>query len=60
MAKIIEQVFAIKLSRIVNDRSDLQSFLSADQIQSIVDSVPQLIESIVDDSSVIVEVIEVE
>lgn len=60
MAKIIEQMFVLKLSRIVNDKSNLDSFLSEDQKTAILESVPQLVESILEDQTIVVEVADIE
>lgn len=60
MAKIIEQIIAIKLSKIVKDSHDDESVLTSAQKDTLVESIPELAESIVDDTSVIVEVIDIE
>lgn len=60
MAKIIEQIIAIKLSKIVKDSHDVDTVLTPTQKDTLVESIPELAESIVDDTSVIVEVIDIE
>lgn len=60
MARLIEQVIAIKLSRIVKDDDARTSVLSDEQASSLLSSIPELTESIVDDAGLVVEVIGME
>jgi hypothetical protein len=60
MARLIEQVIAIKLSRIVKDDDDRESVLSDDQASTLVAAIPELTESVVNDAGVVVEVIAME
>jgi len=60
MAKVLEQVLAIKLSRIVKDNDKRQSVLSNEQLETLLESIPQLAESAIDDGGIVVEVIELE
>jgi len=60
MARLIEQVIAIKLSRIVKDDDSRESVLSEDQASTLLASIPELTESVVNDAGVVVEVIGME
>jgi len=60
MARVVETIVAIKLSRIVKDSSEDASAVSPDVMLSIVEGIPQLVEGIVDDPAVVVEVMELE
>jgi hypothetical protein len=58
MARVIEQVIAVKLSRIVKDNDSRESVLSDEQTLTMLSSIPELAESVIDDASVVVEVME--
>ena len=58
MARVIEQVIAVKLSRIVKDHDSRDSVLSDEQTLTLLSSIPELAESVIDDASVVVEVME--
>lgn len=60
MARVVEQVIAIKLSRIVKDQDDREKVLSEEQKDTILASIPELAESVIDDAGVVVEVMELE
>jgi|APCry1669189472_1035225.scaffolds.fasta_scaffold09600_3 hypothetical protein len=60
MAKVLEQVLAIKLSKIVRNNDEQTSVASSDQISALLSSIPELAEGILDDSSIVVEVMELE
>ncbi len=57
MAKIISTEIVIKLSKIIKDSDDGHdtTILTTGQLETIEDSLPELIESIVSDPSMIVE-----
>lgn len=57
MAKIITDTITIKLSKLVKDNRDTTSLLSDEQYETLGESIPELIESIVADESIIVEVV---
>ena len=59
MAKVIEQIIAIKFSKIVKDSKSDKSVISDDQMSMLSQSVTELAESIVDNSSIVVEVIDI-
>jgi len=60
MAKVLEQVIAVKLSKIVKDSDTSNTVLDAEQISTLLASIPELAESVIDDQSVVVEVMELE
>jgi hypothetical protein len=58
MAKVIEDIIVIKISRIVKDHEDDSSVVDSDVKQMLSTTIPQLVEEIVNDRSVIVELAE--
>jgi hypothetical protein len=56
MARVLEEVIVIKLSRMVKDNDDSETVVKADQKQLIEDTIPTLIEEVIGDPTVIVEV----
>lgn len=60
MARVIEQMIAVKVSRIVKDGHDGDLALTKEQTATLLQSIPELAESVIDDPSVVVEVIELE
>lgn len=59
MAKVIEDIVVIKLSRIVKDHDDV-SVLDDDAKTLLSNTIPQLVEEILNDRSVIVELANLE
>lgn len=60
MAKIIEEVIVIKLSRMVKDSHKDSNVVDSDQRKLIEETIPTLIEEVINDSSVVVEVAEID
>jgi len=60
MAKLVEQVLAIKLSKIVKDSEDNSLVISDEALATLLTSIPELAESVIDDAAVVVEVMELE
>jgi hypothetical protein len=60
MARVLEQVLAIKLSKIVKDHNTQTSVIDKDQLATLLASIPELAESILDDGAVVIEVMELE
>jgi hypothetical protein len=58
MAKILEEVIVIKLSRMVKDNYKSDRVVSDEQRKLIEDTIPALIEEVINDTSVVVEVAE--
>jgi histone H3/H4 len=58
MAKVIEDIIVVKLSRIVKDHEGDVTVVSSDIKEMLAATVPQLVEEIVNDKSVIVELAE--
>jgi hypothetical protein len=58
MARVVEQMIAIKLSKIVKDSDQRDKVLDDKQASTLLSSIPELAESAIDDPSVVVEVIE--
>jgi len=55
MAKLVEEVVVIKLSRMVKDSSDADTVLTEEQRAVLEATAPALIEEVLNDSAVIVE-----
>lgn len=60
MAKVLEEVIVIKLSRMVKDTDSRNSVINKDQKQLIEETIPTLLDEVLNDESVIVEVAELE
>ena len=59
-SRTLEQVLAIKLSKIVKDHDDQASVLSEEQLETLLASIPELAESVLNSEGIIVEVMELE
>jgi hypothetical protein len=60
MAKVLEDIIIIKLSRMVRDSDDRETAVEADQRALIEQTIPALVEEVINDTSVVVEVAEIE
>jgi hypothetical protein len=60
MARVVEQMIAIKLSKIVKDSDKRIAVLDSEQMETLLSSIPELAETAINDSSVVVEIIELE
>ena len=60
MAKVLEELIVIKLSKMVKDTSVDTGVISAEQKKLIEDTIPALIEEVINDSSVVVEIPDLE
>ena len=60
MARVVEQVIAIKLSKIVKDSDKRELVLDQQQTETLLSSIPELAESAINDPSVVIEIIELE
>lgn len=60
MAKVLEEIIIIKLSRMVKDSAKDQTVIDAEQRKLIEETVPTLIDEVLGDGSVVVEVAELE
>lgn len=58
MAKLLEEVIVIRLSRLVRDTDSDQEVISAAQKEVITATLPALIEEVINDSGIIVELAE--
>jgi len=58
MAKLVEELVVIKLSRMVKDSADDASVLSDEQRTILEATAPALIEEVLNDSAVVVELAE--
>lgn len=58
MAKVIEQVIALKLSKIVRDNDKDTDVLTGEKLEELVDSLPPVIEETINDKSICVEIID--
>jgi len=59
MAKVVDQVIAIKISKIVKDSQTDTSVITDEQINLLSQSITELADSILDDSGIIVEVVNI-
>lgn len=60
MAKVIEQVIAIKFSKIVKDSQSDDLVISEEQLSLLSQSIPELADSIINDSGIVVELVDLE
>ena len=60
MAKVIEDVVIIKVSRIVKDGDTRKSVLDDETKDMLSNTIPQLLDEVISDSGVIVELAELE
>lgn len=60
MAKLVEEIVVVKLSKLVKDGSGNNSVLSDEQKALLLATVPALVDEVLNDSSVIVELAELE
>jgi hypothetical protein len=57
MAHIIQQTFLITISKLVKDDASYHAICSTEQMHMLLDTLPGVVEQILDDASVVVEVI---
>ena len=55
MAKVIEEIIIIKLSRMVKDFTSESTVLSNEQRLLLEETIPALVEEVINDSSIVVE-----
>ena len=55
MAKVIEQVLTVKISKIVKDNDSKSQVLTDEQLVSIIETLPTVCDDIIADPAVIVE-----
>lgn len=60
MAKVLEELVVVKISRIIKDSEKANSVVSSEQKKLIEDTLPALIEELIQDEKIIVEVAEIE
>jgi hypothetical protein len=60
MAKVLETVIAVKISKIVKDNDENDGAIAEDQLIALIESIPQLAESVINDPAVVVEIMELE
>jgi hypothetical protein len=60
MAKVLEQVIIIKLSKMVKDSNKDTSVITTDQTKLIEETIPALVEEVINDPSIVVEVAELD
>jgi hypothetical protein len=58
MAKLLEEVVVVKLSRLVRDTDSNQEVMSDEQKAVISAALPALVEEVINDTSIIVELAE--
>ncbi len=56
MARVIEETITIKLSKIVKDKDTTIELISSDQMKLISDTLPSVIDEVLEDNTIIVEV----
>ncbi len=60
MAKLVEEIIVLKLSKLVKDNNSGNNVLSDEQKALLLATVPELIDEVLNDSAVIVELAELE
>ncbi len=60
MAKLVEEIIVLKLSKLVKDSSSGNDVLSDEQKALLLATVPALVDEVLNDASVIVELAELE
>ena len=60
MAKLIEEIIILKLSRMVRDADSSANVVEEKQRLLIEETIPTLVEEVINDSSVLVEIAELE
>lgn len=60
MAKLVEEIIVLKLSKLVKDHSGTDGVLSDEQKALLLATVPALVDEVLGDSSVIVELADLE
>jgi hypothetical protein len=56
VARVIEETITIKLSKIVKDKDTTIELISSDQMKLISDTLPSVIDEVLEDNTIIVEV----
>lgn len=59
MARLIEQVLAIKFSKIIKDTDTDESVITQEQVDMLMDGLPTIVEEILGANNVIIEVMEI-
>ena len=60
MAKLVEEIVVLKLSKLVKDGSGSDNVLSDEQKALLIATVPALVDEVLNDSAVIVELADLE
>lgn len=60
MAKLVEEIVVLKLSKLVRDGSGADNVLSDEQKALLVATIPALVDEVINDSSVVVELADIE
>lgn len=60
MAKLVEEIVVLKLSKLVKDHSGSDNVLSDEQKALLIATVPALVDEVLNDSAVIVELADLE
>ena len=60
MAKLVEEIVVLKLSKLVRDGSGTDNVLSDEQKALLVATIPALVDEVINDSSVVVELADIE
>jgi hypothetical protein len=56
MAKIVQQTISITVSKLVKNDQEDESALTEEQLIAVVQSLPSVVEQLIDDTSAVVEV----
>ena len=56
MARIVQQTISITVSKLVKNDQEDDSALTEDQLIAVIQSLPGVVEQLIDDSSAVVEV----
>jgi hypothetical protein len=55
MAHIQQQTITVTISKLVRNQDELSQIVNSDQLAALLDTLPSVVEQILDDSSVVVE-----
>lgn len=55
MAQVLEETITVTISRLVRNQDQSQQVLTDEQLVALLDTLPSVVEQVLDDSSLIVE-----
>jgi hypothetical protein len=55
MAQLVEQQITITLSRLIRSRDSVDQVITPEQMESLIETLPSVVEQMLDDATVVVE-----